>query len=138
MILNVFPVLQVRKNLVFHEEYLAQDITYSALFVSSVGSLRYTMERQGRIYTLVADNTSVNLVRDWQLMGWLSITNAIIQNPHQSFTLGLRVRHSPLDRQIDESLRIKYSEAAVIMNSGSEWRSDPIPRARVAKSSRPL
>ena len=45
---------------------------------------------------------------------------------------------SPLDRQIDESLRIKYSEAAVIMNSGSEWRSDPIPRARVAKPSRPL
>ena len=44
---------------------------------------------------------------------------------------------SPLDRQIDESLRIKYSEAGMIMNSGTEWRMDRIPRARVCQPIRP-
>ena len=44
---------------------------------------------------------------------------------------------SPLDRQIDESLRIKYSEAGVIMNSRNEWRMDRIPRARVCQPIRP-
>ena len=42
---------------------------------------------------------------------------------------------SAMDRQIDESLRIKHSMATV-MNSGSEWRMDPIPRARVEKLTR--
>ena len=37
--------------------------------------------------------------------------------------------HSPMDRQINESVRINNSEADVIMNSGSEWRSNRIPRA---------
>ena len=36
---------------------------------------------------------------------------------------------SPLERQLDEALRIKNSEADVLMNSGSEWRLDSIPRA---------
>ena len=45
---------------------------------------------------------------------------------------------STLNRQIDESLRIKYSEAEVVMNSGSEWRQDRIPRARVCQASRPI
>ena len=44
---------------------------------------------------------------------------------------------SPLERQIDESLRIKYSSTDVVMNSGSEWRMDRIPRARVARPERP-
>ena len=35
----------------------------------------------------------------------------------------------PLDRQIDESVRIKDSCADIVMNSGSEWRGDRIPRA---------
>jgi len=35
----------------------------------------------------------------------------------------------PLDRQIDESVRIKDSLADIVMNSGSEWRGDKIPRA---------
>ena len=35
----------------------------------------------------------------------------------------------PLDRQVDEALRIKHSEADIIMNSGAEWRLDAIPRA---------
>ena len=35
----------------------------------------------------------------------------------------------PLDRQLDEALRIKHSEANIIMNSGAEWRLDAIPRA---------
>ena len=51
---------------------------------------------------------------------------------------GTSLFSSPLDRQIDESLRIKYSGVAVTMNSGSEWRSDPIARARVTKPNRPL
>ena len=42
-----------------------------------------------------------------------------------------------MDRQIDASLRIKYSSAAIVMNSGSEWRSDRIPRARVEQPERP-
>ena len=36
---------------------------------------------------------------------------------------------TPLERQLDEALRIKNSEADVLMNSGSEWRLDSIPRA---------
>ena len=44
---------------------------------------------------------------------------------------------TPLARQIDESLRIKYSSTDVVMNSGSEWRMDRIPRARVARPERP-
>ena len=35
----------------------------------------------------------------------------------------------PLDRQVDEALRIKHSEADILMNSGAEWRLDAIPRA---------
>ena len=36
-----------------------------------------------------------------------------------------------LDRQVDESVRIKYFSQTdgVSLNSGSEWRADPIPRA---------
>ena len=36
---------------------------------------------------------------------------------------------TPLDRQLDESLRLKYSNGSIVLNSGSEWRGDPIPRA---------
>ena len=36
---------------------------------------------------------------------------------------------TPLDRQLDESMRLKYSSASIVLNSGSEWRGDPIPRA---------
>ena len=43
---------------------------------------------------------------------------------------------SPLDRQIDKSLRIHYTEVdrkegsdVVVMNSMSEWRNNKIPRA---------
>ena len=49
---------------------------------------------------------------------------------------GTALFNSPIDRQIDESLRIKYSDADIIMNSGSEWRMDPIPRASVARQDR--
>ena len=41
----------------------------------------------------------------------------------------LKIITKPLDRQIDESIRIKDSEADIILNSGSEWRADKIPRA---------
>ena len=41
----------------------------------------------------------------------------------------VRTFSRPLDRQIDESVRIKDSDADIIMNSGSEWRGDRIPRA---------
>ena len=33
----------------------------------------------------------------------------------------------PLDRQIDESVHDSYAD--IVMNSGSEWRGDRIPRA---------
>ena len=36
---------------------------------------------------------------------------------------------TPLDRQLDESMRLKFSSASIIMNSGSEWRGESIPRA---------
>ena len=49
---------------------------------------------------------------------------------------GTALFNSPIDRQIDESLRIKYSEAQIVMNSGSEWRMDPISRASVARQDR--
>ena len=41
----------------------------------------------------------------------------------------LRTFSRPLQRQIDESARIRYSEADIIMNSGAEWRGDRVPRA---------
>ena len=37
--------------------------------------------------------------------------------------------HAPLDRQLNESMRIQHSKADIIMNSGSEWRADRVPRA---------
>ena len=39
------------------------------------------------------------------------------------------VFRTPLDRQLDESMRLKYSGANIIMNSGAEWRGESIPRA---------
>ena len=36
---------------------------------------------------------------------------------------------TPLDRQLDESMRLKFSGADITMNSGSEWRGVSIPRA---------
>ena len=35
----------------------------------------------------------------------------------------------PLQRQVDESMRIKNSKDVILMNNGSEWRSDVLPRA---------
>ena len=35
---------------------------------------------------------------------------------------------TPLERQVNEAIRIKNSKADLRMNSGSEWRSDAIPR----------
>ena len=42
----------------------------------------------------------------------------------------LRTFQKPLDRQIEEALRIKNSEFEILMNSGTEWRIDSVPRAR--------
>ena len=39
------------------------------------------------------------------------------------------VFRTPLDRQLDESIRLKYSGANIIMNSGAEWRGESITRA---------
>ena len=44
-----------------------------------------------------------------------------------------------MDRQIDESIRIKFmsegsEQQTIIMNSGNEWRGDPIPRAAFRRS----
>ena len=50
---------------------------------------------------------------------------------------GTNLFSSVLERQIDESPRIENSEVSVIMNTGSEWRKDSIPRARVARQSMP-
>ena len=36
---------------------------------------------------------------------------------------------TPLDRQLDESMRLRFSSASIILNSGSEWRGESIPRA---------
>ena len=41
----------------------------------------------------------------------------------------IRTFNTPLERQLDEALRIKNSNANIVMNSGSEWRLDSIPRA---------
>ena len=49
----------------------------------------------------------------------------------------LRTFSRPLERQIDESVRIKDSMADFIMNSGSEWRGDRIPRASFQVGSQP-
>ena len=35
----------------------------------------------------------------------------------------------PIDRQFDEALRMKHSEANIILNSGAKWRLYAIPRA---------
>ena len=36
---------------------------------------------------------------------------------------------TPLDRQLDESMRLKFSGADITLNSGAEWRGVAIPRA---------
>ena len=36
---------------------------------------------------------------------------------------------TPLDRQLNEGMRLRFSTASIIMNSGAEWRGDPVPRA---------
>ena len=36
---------------------------------------------------------------------------------------------TPLDRQLDESIRLKFSGADIMLNSGAEWRGVAIPRA---------
>ena len=40
----------------------------------------------------------------------------------------LQTFQKPLGRQIDEALRIKNSEFDILMNSGTEWRIDSVPR----------
>ena len=38
--------------------------------------------------------------------------------------------NKPLDRQVDESIRLKFFDrSGILLNSGSEWRGDSIPRA---------
>ena len=38
-----------------------------------------------------------------------------------------------MNRQIEEALRIRHtSQSSILMNSGAEWRGDPIPRATFA------
>ena len=39
----------------------------------------------------------------------------------------------PLDRQISEALLINNSDADILLNSGSEWRSGQVPRASVCR-----
>ena len=39
------------------------------------------------------------------------------------------VFNTALDRQLDESMRLKFSSASIVLNSGSEWRGELIPRA---------
>ena len=43
--------------------------------------------------------------------------------------VGLKHFSRPLDRQIDEAIRIKNSPAEIIMNSGAEWRQVAVSRA---------
>ena len=51
------------------------------------------------------------------------------RNNHFSM-VATRTFQKPLDRQIDESICLKFSTpSSIIMNSGSEWRGDAIPRA---------
>ena len=51
------------------------------------------------------------------------------RNPHFIMTATGRFNKA-LDRQIDESVRMKFFDrSGVILNSGSEWRADSIPRA---------
>ena len=42
----------------------------------------------------------------------------------------LQTSQKPMDRQIDEAQRIKNPEFDILMNSGTEWRIDSVPRAR--------
>ena len=65
----------------------------------------------------------------------LSTNNMVIHNakyhsgvlPQFNFRMeGETLFISTIKRQMDESLRIKYSGAAVFMNSGSEWSMDKI------------
>ena len=69
---------------------------------------------------------------------WLSSHCMVIHNKvhhdcertmHFKFTIVKRIDR-PMDRQIEEALRIKHtSSTTILMNSGAEWRGDPIPRA---------
>ena len=65
-------------------------------------------------------------------------SNAMVihnRNHHPSATTlnfrmeAIRSFTTPLERQMDEAIRIKNSYADIVMNSGSKWRLDSIPRA---------
>ena len=48
------------------------------------------------------------------------------------FTI-LRTIDGAMNRQIEEAMRIRHtSQSSILMNSGAEWRGDPIPRATFA------
>ena len=58
--------------------------------------------------------------------------NMVHHNSSKEFHFVMTVEkffRRPLQRQVDESMRIKNSKDVILMNSGSEWRSDAIPRA---------
>ena len=51
---------------------------------------------------------------------------------HFQFTI-LRTIDGAMNRQIEEAMRIRHtSQSSILMNSGAEWRGDPIPRATFA------
>ena len=65
-------------------------------------------------------------------------SNAMVihnRNHHSSATTlnfrmeAIRSFTTRLERQMDEAIRIKNSYADIVMNSGSKWRLDSIPRA---------
>ena len=68
--------------------------------------------------------------------GVISNCMVIYSNKHHNGSKQLSYRmepcgtfSTPLDRQIDESMRLKYTSASIVLNSGNEWRGDPIPWA---------
>ena len=61
----------------------------------------------------------------------VSTNGMVIHNQKYHFKMeALQTFQKPLDRQIEEALRIKNSEFEILMNSGTEWRIDSVPRAR--------
>ena len=58
--------------------------------------------------------------------------NMVHHNSSKEFHFVITVEKffkKPLQRQVDESMRIKNSNDVILMNSGFEWRGDAIPRA---------
>ena len=107
----------------FHAENQVLGIRYLVLYAQVMESRLFTRVSRANVCMREERSTSQNAM--------------VIHNrkhhdgsPVLNFRMeAIKTFISPLERQLNEALRIKYSDADILINSGSEWRLDSVPRA---------